>query len=330
MTAPTVTIDGENLPLLPGESVLDCLLRHERPVDHSCRAGHCQACLVQGTPAPPDAQAGLKPSLAEQGFFLACQAYPKERVTLSSVAGAAPIRCVLQSSESIGEGIARLRFVARDSFAYRPGQFVNVRHPDGALRSYSLASVTAEDFLEIHVRRIPGGLVSNWLCTLQPGAELEVRGPNGTCYYLPGDDGDVDRPLILAGTGTGLSPLWGILRDALAQGHRGPIHLLQGALRADRLYLIDELGELCRATEGQLRLHLCALEGSDVGPITNQPLDACAHEVTKSLAAAPRAFLCGDPAIVSKLQRALFIAGVASVDILADPFLPTPTPVATA
>ncbi|MDP1166043.1 hypothetical protein Q6281_31615, partial [Klebsiella pneumoniae] len=53
-----------------------------------------------------------------------------------------------------------------------------------------------------------------------------------------------ERPLILIGTGSGIAPLHGILRDALRQGHTGPIHIYHGTRQPEDLYLDQSLHDL--------------------------------------------------------------------------------------
>lgn len=61
-----------------GENVLECLLRGGQRIPHSCKEGVCQSCimkLVDGE-VPEKAQNGLKTTLKQQKYFLACQCYP--------------------------------------------------------------------------------------------------------------------------------------------------------------------------------------------------------------------------------------------------------------
>ena len=274
--------------------------------------------MVRGEDPPPGAQVGLKSTLASQGYFLACQARPDEDLRLLDVTPLAPLTTRLLAHDMIGEGICRLRLTPEAPFSYCPGQFVQVRHPEGALRSYSLASSLSEDFLELHVRRIEGGLVSRWLHEgVKPCDTIEIRGPSGACFYVPGSE---EQPLLLAGSGTGMAPLWGIVRDAVERGHRGPIHVVQGALRADRLYLMDELDQLAARIPG-VSVHACVLAEGGGFPV--EPVDRFAANLAAGLEN-PRAFLCGDPGLVRQMQRSLFLQGVASANILADPFVVVP------
>lgn len=134
------------------------------------------------------------------------------------------------------------RLVVDPSFAYEPGQFLTLLRGDGLARSYSIASQPDDEHLELHVRLVPGGAMSGWLASPEAlGAALQVRGPSGSCFYVKGRP---EQPLLLAGTGTGLAPLWAIARAALAAGHTGPIRLFHGARSAAGLYFIDELSDL--------------------------------------------------------------------------------------
>ncbi len=61
-----------------GENVLECLLRGGQRIPHSCKEGVCQSCIMKlaDGEVPEKAQNGLKPTLKQQKYFLACQCYP--------------------------------------------------------------------------------------------------------------------------------------------------------------------------------------------------------------------------------------------------------------
>ncbi|MFC2967122.1 PepSY domain-containing protein [Acidimangrovimonas pyrenivorans] len=105
--------------------------------------------------------------------------------------------------------------------------------PEGSevARFYSLASARRDGFLEICVRKCPGGLCSGQLHALQPGDRIEGfirRNPE----FRPARGG---RPVILIGAGTGIGPLAGFAR---ANSARRPMHLYFGARdpESDLLY----------------------------------------------------------------------------------------------
>ena len=266
--------------------------------------------------APAGSQKGLRPTLAAGNYFLACQAHPTSTIRIQNAEGPKPVDCVVRTSEVVGEGVARLTLQLAAAMEYKPGQYLDVIHPDGTRRSYSIASLPEDGVIEMHVRRVDGGKHSSWLHGLVPGDQLQVRGPFGQCFHMADDD---QRKLLLIGAGTGLAPLIGIARDALGQGHQGQVILLHGGLQPNRLYLRDRLSELEQEWPN-FDVHHCVLQDATEEE-TQGDLDKVAIEVAGDLGRA-RAFLCGDDTIVQKLQRSLFLAGMPSREILADPFSP--------
>jgi NAD(P)H-flavin reductase len=132
--------------------------------------------------------------------------------------------------------------------------------------------------------------------------------------------GNPDQPLLLAGTGTGLAPLYGILRDALRHGHRGPIRIFHGALHRGGLYLVDELRRIVAKHE-HVEYTPTVLNGSEGEELTVGAIDQVVLKSVPKLAGW-RGYVCGDPALVQTLKKKLFLSGMASRDIYADAFLP--------
>lgn len=130
------------------------------------------------------------------------------------------------------------RLTGRGFGRFRAGDLLGiVPEGDRVARLYSLASGQADGFIEIVVRKHPGGLCSGQLLALQPGDVVQ-----GFLRPNPAFQPDGSRkPLILIGAGTGIGPLAGFLR-----GNRGlrPMHLWFGARhpQADYLYA-DDLAE---------------------------------------------------------------------------------------
>ena len=208
---------------------------------------------------------------------------------------------------------------------HRAGQFLTVIRRDGLSRAYSIASLPGSGGhdagapIELHVRVLPGGRMSTWLASPDAlGAELRLRGPAGDCFYT---DGKATQPLLLAGTGTGLAPLWAIARDALRANHTGPIELWHGSRNPDGFYLVDELRALSRRYP-QFEYRRCALDGPAGDGVRIGRLDKLLLEQGRF--AGKRVFLCGDPELVLGLKKAVFLAGAALKDIHADAFVTAP------
>ncbi len=268
---------------------------------------------------PAGAQQGLKESLVQQDYFLACVAKPE-----TDMAVALPdsdhthVAAVVSELERLSADVLRIRLICEGDFAYRGGQFLNLVRHDGLIRPYSIASLPDRDgFLELHVRRTREGNMSRWLHEeLAVGQRLHVRGPAGDCFYLAGSP---EQPLLLVGTGTGLAPLYAIVQDALRAGHQGRILLFHGALREDGFYLVDELNELS-AVHDNFSYRRCMPEGEpaasiEIGEIDRLVLDAVGRP-------APwRSYLCGHPGLINDLRKKLFLAGASLKQIHSDAFV---------
>jgi len=303
-----------------GESVLDGLLRSGAQIPHSCKSGVCGSCLLRAVEGevPPRAQAGLKDSWRVQGYFLACVCHPSSDLRTASGAGAR-VPASIAGLRLLSQDVMEVRLKPSEPFEFRAGQYVTLFREDGVARSYSVASLPEESEIALHVRHIPNGKMSTWLhSSASTGDPVGLAGPSGECFYVPGRE---DQPLLLAGAGTGLAPLYGIVQDALAKSHRGPIHLFHGAVRAAGLYLVEELKRLAHShpqfTYTPTVLETEGSENAEVGS-----LDQVVVRHYPKLGGF-RSFLCGDPGLVQKLKKTVFLNGAASRDIFVDAFLPS-------
>src|SRR3954451_11519449 len=126
------------------------------------------------------------------------------------------------------------------------GQHVDVRltAEDGyqAQRSYSIASAPEDDHLVLTVERLDDGEVSPYLTqTLQPGDDLELRGPIGG-YFVWREA--LGGPLLLIAGGSGVVPMRAMLRHHRATRSDVPARLLYSArTRADLIYPAELAGD---------------------------------------------------------------------------------------
>lgn len=98
-------------------------------------------------------------------------------------------------------------------FSYKPGQFITFLltiNGQKVTRSYSMSSSPSRPYLlEVTIKRVPGGLVSNWLCEhVKLGDELSVKGPFGkfTCFNFP------SNKMLFIGAGSGITPVFSMIR----------------------------------------------------------------------------------------------------------------------
>ncbi|WP_313395321.1 iron-sulfur-binding ferredoxin reductase [Pseudomonas sp.] len=288
-----------------GSNLLDALNEAGLNVPYSCRAGSCHACLVHcldGQPADalPEALALEKHA---QGWRLACQCRVVDDLRVAVFDPlqdgiAAQVRALDWYAD-----VLRLRLQPARALRYQAGQHL-VLWSGSVARPYSLASLPGEDdFLEFHIDCRRPGAFSDKARGLQLGDTLrlgELRG--GALHYDPDWHA---RPLWLLAAGTGLAPLWGILREALRQGHQGEIRVMHVAHEHAGHYLAGPLAEI---------------EGVRVEPVlVDQLEDALAGLRPSSRHTV--ALLCGSPGSVERFARRLFIAGVPRGQVFADVFV---------
>ncbi|MDR2876906.1 MAG: 2Fe-2S iron-sulfur cluster binding domain-containing protein [Chromatiales bacterium] len=316
-----ITWQGQRYELQEGETVLEALLRIGASVPYSCRSGVCQTCMMRAVAGDPGeaSRHRLSEEQRARGAFLPCICHPQTDLELAPMQDELPIMATTVVSKTPLGDVLRLRLAPRKPISFRAGQFINVHAEDGVVRSYSIASVPTLDdgVLELHVRRLPDGRVSTWLHeVLREGDELCVQGPLGECCYVLGE---TQRPLLLIGTGSGLAPLWGILRDALHNGHTGPIYLYHGSRDAEGLYLHDELCALEAMRPEQFHYIPC-VSGPNVSPDCRSGRASDAALADHSKLTGWRVYVCGHPQMVEETRRSVFLAGARIADIHTDAF----------
>lgn len=317
-----VVFEGISYEVSEEETLLDGLLDSGAEVPHGCKSGSCQSCLLKCTEGviSANAQKGLRESQKILQLFLACQCIPTEGMKAALPrSDTVVIKGTVENLRRLNPEIIEVTLKPLCDFRYRAGQFIRLFNPEGVSRSYSLASVYGMDsMLTLHVREYPQGTVSQWVHHgLSIGNEIHISEPMGECFYLPGNP---EQSLLMIATGSGLAPLYGILRDALQQGHQGPIHLFHGARTVQGLYLEDELNVLM-AQHPQIQYQPCVSDPHIALPphiLRGRASDVAlgTHPNLKGW----RVFLCGNPGMVRAAQMQAFLADAAMNEIHADPF----------
>lgn len=313
---------GTEIDLASGETVLDALLERGHVISNSCRIGVCQSCLMRAVAGevPVAAQQGLKDTLKAQNYFLACQCVPATPLEIMLPApDSLRTTATVVSTERLGPDVLQLRIRPETEYAYQAGQYAMLWNSQQLGRCYSLASVPGLDAaIELHVGRVLGGSMSGWLFdTLKSGDQVQLQTATGNCFYVSDDPA---QKILLAGTGTGLAPLWGIARDALHRGHLGEIHLVHGALRAQGLYMHERLRELARKY-ANFFYHASVLKGEthddgiSVGSIESLVTQIVPKPTDWKI------YLCGAERMVKSLKKKVFLAGASMANIYSDPFV---------
>ena len=151
--------------------------------------------------------------------------------------------CVVETVQETHD-VKTFRFVGepRVEFVYLPGQFITLElviDGEPVKRSYSISSSpTRQGTLEITVKRVPGGLVSNWLHdNVKPGFLLNVSGPGGKFSCLP----EAPPRMVLLSAGSGITPAMSMARALFDQRAQSDVVFLHSARSKNDVPFLTEL-----------------------------------------------------------------------------------------
>jgi NAD(P)H-flavin reductase/hemoglobin-like flavoprotein len=221
------------------------------------------------------------------------------------------------SHELRSPGVAVLRLRTEEPFGYQAGQYVPVqvsRWPR-IWRPFSVASTPRPGgLLELHVRAVPGGLVSNTLVHHSSVGDCVLLGAAEGAMTLTSSDRDL---LCLAG-GTGLAPIKAIIEQAITTDNAAlrprNITLFFGARQHFDLYDLDDL-QLLEAACPSLQVIPVLSEQPGYTGLTGTLPDAVS---ARGPFENTDAYICGPPAMVR--QTAAVLAGsIRDGDIRHDP-----------
>lgn len=316
---PKVIYGGQSYDAGEG-SVLDCLTAQGVAVPSSCRSGVCQTCLMRAVSGevPEKAREGLKATLVAQNYLLACSCYPEQDIEVAlPEAGMGRLEARVTGVEYLNADILGIRLKPARPFEYRAGQFISLFKDETTARCYSLASVPAlDEELFLNVRKVPGGLVSGWVFSeIRAGDPIAISEASGDCFYVPGN---ADQNILLIATGSGLAPLYGIIRDALLNGHRGRLCLYHGSNDSNGFYLVEELEKLAQSHANFSYMRCVSDSVATQGYAAGMVADVALAENPDL--SGWRVFLCGNPDMVKSARQQTFFAGASLQDIYADPF----------
>jgi sulfite reductase (NADPH) flavoprotein alpha-component len=171
--------------------------------------------------------------------------------------------------------------------------------PEGSSvpRFYSLASGAADGFIEIVVRRQPGGLCSGQLTMLEPGQTASAFLRPNPAFRV----GEGAAPVILVGAGSGIGPLAGFIR---ANARRRPMHLFFGMRHAASDFLYGD--ELARWHEqGRLTRLVTAASRGRQPHYVQDALRLEAAEVMALIGQGARIMVCGGREMAAGVSEAL-------------------------
>ena len=208
-----------------------------------------------------------------------------------------------------------------ETFRFKPGQHLTLKADIGGeevRRNYSLCVAPEDGELKVTVKRIAGGVFSNWANdNLAPGDEVEVMPPHGsfTWDFAPGA---ANRYAAFAG-GSGITPVISLLKTAMIEEPDSRFTLFYGNRDSQSVIFLEELARLKNRFLSRLEVHHFLAEESEDIELFNGMLDrekcdeVLDHLVDPSDIAA--FFICGPGPMMDAAEEALVSRNVPRANI---------------
>lgn len=217
---------------------------------------------------------------------------------------------------------------------YKAGQFLTFlipMHGHEVRRSYSMSSAPdVDEFPAITVKRVPNGEISRfWIDTVQVGDSFKVLSPSGR-FVLDEPIGK-PRDIVLIGAGSGITPLFALLKQALTAETESHITLIYASRSTRHTLFWRDIGHWEARYPHRLKvIHIHSQPTDDWngirGRINNTRLEQL---VTKSLRFDrndARFFVCGPFDLMRSAEITLHFMGFKKNQIRKENFVITSPP----
>ena len=204
----------------------------------------------------------------------------------------------------------------RATFGFIQGQYLTLRQQiDGQdlRRSYSICAGVDDGELRVGVRKVRGGLFSNWInAQLRPGDTVSVMAPQGR-FHVPLEPAAHRHHVGFAG-GSGITPILSIMKTVLAREPHSRFTLVYGNRSLKSTMFKEEIEDLKNRYMTRLvLLHVFSDEQTD-SPLNMGLMnrDKIAELLAGVLPAGSiaQAYLCGPFQMNDEVEAALLAAGL--------------------
>jgi ring-1,2-phenylacetyl-CoA epoxidase subunit PaaE len=214
----------------------------------------------------------------------------------------------------------------REAFRFKPGQHLTLKAEIGreeVRRNYSLCVAPEEGELKVTVKRIAGGLFSNWANdTLKPGDRVEVMEPHGS-FTWHFREGASNHYAAFAG-GSGITPVISLLKTAMIREPESRFTLFYGNRDSQSVIFLEELAQLKNRHMGRLQVHHFLAEEAEDIELFNGILDRgkCTEILEHLIDPAETAafFICGPGPMMDAAEETLLARAVGRERIFIERF----------
>lgn len=209
----------------------------------------------------------------------------------------------------------------RDTFKFTQGQYLTLQATVGdeeVRRSYSICAGVFDDALQVAVKRVAGGIFSNFANDeLKRGDTLQVLPPQGN-FYTPVVAGS-NRNYLFIAAGSGITPIISNIKTILQAEPGSHITLIFGNQRSNTIMFREQLSFIKNRYMQRFHwINILSREdpGADVstGRINNRKGGELNKRLIK-IRAYDEFFICGPESMISEVSRGLRAEGIAEQHI---------------
>jgi len=327
-----LTINGaQPIEVQAKETILQAALRADVAFPHSCRVGGCAGCKCQLNEGKvkelTESSYILTAEELSQGYILACQAVPKEDVSIS-----VELDTYAQSFEvmrqtgtitkqwKLTQDITALEISLPQNMPYAAGQFVNLAISgfSNAVRSYSFATApnAVSNNVQLYIKHVSGGVLSPVVHVENlVGKDIVLDGPHGNFYLR-----DSDAPMLCIAGGSGLAPVKALLEQAFIDKVKRDVTFIFAARTQQDLYCLNEINEMSKSWLGSFEFIPVLSNEADSSEWKGER-GYVTDVLPKLLTGEEQAYLCGPPPMIDAAVEMLRHHSVPSHHIFFDKFV---------
>jgi ring-1,2-phenylacetyl-CoA epoxidase subunit PaaE len=216
----------------------------------------------------------------------------------------------------------------KEIFSYKHGQYITIKLPingEENRRAYSISSSPVTDFeLSVTIKKVDEGKVSRYINDIiKCGDFLEVMPPLGN--FTVELNSKHAKNYVLIGGGSGITPLFSILKTILAVESQSKVYLIFQNRNENSIIFRNQLEELESVNSGRFFItHILSQSGKDWLGLTGKLDSTLIQKIIKQLIPdniyKANYFLCGPYGLMHESELALKGLLVASFQIYKESF----------
>jgi ring-1,2-phenylacetyl-CoA epoxidase subunit PaaE len=251
---------------------------------------------------------------------------------------------------------ARITFAVpnelREAYLFNAGQYLTLRAMIGdqsVRRSYSICSAEQAfvdtGLIEVGVKRVQGGLFSNWVLNCKAGDLIDVMTPEGKfgefAVALIPEKAHPEKAhpekahpeqvlpektlhLVAYVAGSGITPVLAMMSTWLARSPTVVFSLVYGNRRSESVMFLEDIASLKNQYMERVRLYHVLSRQPQESELFNGRLDRVKIEalsqVLLPIGSIDHAFVCGPNNMIDEVEAGLLSAGLASACVHSERF----------